>query len=213
MEQKLKDHSPQWLSIVEYARAFGVSDMTVRRKIKTGKLQHEMRGNKYFIRVTDAFAFASSENTTTQKKPVSTDVETIQSPISNEQNEIPGSHLQQKVVASKESRFSEAGFIARNIASPTAALTQTPVAAHLAVPVSAHAVHQSSEVSVEAENLLKLCNTIIADGKKKETLMQSKFAAENRALVTKIRNRDIEIAALKRQLEDMQLLIKMLESK
>ena len=41
----------QWMSIVEYARAFGMSDMTVRRHIKTGKLNAVLKDNKYFIPV------------------------------------------------------------------------------------------------------------------------------------------------------------------
>ena len=41
----------QWLSIVEYARAFNISDMTIRRRIKTGKLQATLKDGKYFIPV------------------------------------------------------------------------------------------------------------------------------------------------------------------
>ena len=45
--------SEQWLSIVEYARAFNVSDMTVRRRIKNGKLKAELRDGKYYIPMTE----------------------------------------------------------------------------------------------------------------------------------------------------------------
>src|SRR5690606_30498308 len=41
----------QWLSIVEYARTFKVSDMTVRRRIKTGRLHAVLKEGKYFIPV------------------------------------------------------------------------------------------------------------------------------------------------------------------
>ena len=40
---------PEWLSIVEYARQFNVSDMTVRRRIRTGRLRAELRDGKYYI--------------------------------------------------------------------------------------------------------------------------------------------------------------------
>jgi predicted DNA-binding protein YlxM (UPF0122 family) len=40
---------PQWMSIVEYARTFNVSDMTVRRRIKTGRLHAVLRDGKYYI--------------------------------------------------------------------------------------------------------------------------------------------------------------------
>jgi hypothetical protein len=51
---------PQWMSIVEYARAFNVSDMTIRRRIKTGRLQAVLRDGKYYI-PADGRAAAKSE--------------------------------------------------------------------------------------------------------------------------------------------------------
>ena len=41
----------RWLSIVEYARTYSVSDMTVRRRIKNGKLQAQLKDGKYYIPV------------------------------------------------------------------------------------------------------------------------------------------------------------------
>ena len=43
--------SGQWLSIVEYARNYDISDMTVRRRIKTGRLEAVLKDGKYFIPV------------------------------------------------------------------------------------------------------------------------------------------------------------------
>ena len=51
----------QWLSIVEYARTYRVSDMTVRRRIKTGKLHAILKEGKYFIPVH------GSERVTTER--------------------------------------------------------------------------------------------------------------------------------------------------
>ena len=42
----------QWLSIVEYARTFDVSDMTIRRRIRTGRIKAVLREGKYFIPVS-----------------------------------------------------------------------------------------------------------------------------------------------------------------
>ena len=42
--------SEQWLSIVDYARTNNLSDMTVRRRIKTGRLEAVLRDGKYFIK-------------------------------------------------------------------------------------------------------------------------------------------------------------------
>jgi hypothetical protein len=41
------------MSIIEYARQYNVSDMTVRRRIKTGRLNAELREGKYFIPIED----------------------------------------------------------------------------------------------------------------------------------------------------------------
>jgi|GEM_PF-6528277 len=193
MEEKLNSHSPQWLSIVEYARAFGVSDMTVRRKIKTGKLNHEMRGNKYYIRVDQP-----TNNVVAPAIPVvSPKVEApIQSPVVNEQNEIPQSTLIKK----------------QSVQNPLQAQKQKLVHAEKKINAQSES-DRESQVRIEAENLLKLCNTIISEGKKKESLMQSKFDAETRVLESQLRAKHTEIGSLKRKLEDMQLLIKMLESK
>ena len=43
--------SQRWLSIVEYARTYSISDMTVRRRIKNGKLNAQLKDGKYYIPV------------------------------------------------------------------------------------------------------------------------------------------------------------------
>ncbi|MFK7824773.1 MAG: helix-turn-helix domain-containing protein [Oligoflexales bacterium] len=50
----------QWLSIVEYARCFNISDMTVRRRIKNGKLHAVLKEGKYYIPIADDTAKHSS---------------------------------------------------------------------------------------------------------------------------------------------------------
>ena len=41
--------SEQWLTIIEYARNKCVSGMTIRRRIKSGKLSAVIRNGKYYI--------------------------------------------------------------------------------------------------------------------------------------------------------------------
>lgn len=55
--------SQKWLSIVEYARAFNISDMTIRRRIKTGKLMATLKDGKYFIPVDEESLLAAAEQT------------------------------------------------------------------------------------------------------------------------------------------------------
>lgn len=49
--------SEQWLSIIEYARKYGISDMTIRRRIKTGRIKAVLRDGKYFIPASAANVF------------------------------------------------------------------------------------------------------------------------------------------------------------
>lgn len=50
----------QWMSIVEYARNFAISDMTVRRRIKNGKLNAVLRDGKYYIQINSNQASTAS---------------------------------------------------------------------------------------------------------------------------------------------------------
>ncbi|NRA45699.1 MAG: hypothetical protein HRU09_12150 [Oligoflexales bacterium] len=50
----------QWLSIVEYARCFNISDMTVRRRIKNGKLHAVLKEGKYYIPIAEEASPAPS---------------------------------------------------------------------------------------------------------------------------------------------------------
>ena len=65
----------QWLSIVEYAREHNVSDMTVRRRIKTGKLNAVLKEGKYFIAATGSqvnldIEPVKSETSSIYKEPI-----------------------------------------------------------------------------------------------------------------------------------------------
>jgi hypothetical protein len=44
--------SQEWLSIIEYARKHQISDMTIRRRIKTGRLEAVLRDGKYYIQAS-----------------------------------------------------------------------------------------------------------------------------------------------------------------
>src|SRR5687767_5251137 len=61
--------SEQWLSIVEYARQFNMSDMTVRRRIKTGRIQAVLRDGKYYIPMSEALRKMSQQQTSQHNPP------------------------------------------------------------------------------------------------------------------------------------------------
>ena len=43
----------QWCSITEYSRRLNISEMTVRRRIKSGKLVTKMSDGKYYIDISN----------------------------------------------------------------------------------------------------------------------------------------------------------------
>jgi hypothetical protein len=69
----------EWLSIVEYARHHQLSDMTVRRRIKTGRLEAVLQEGKYYIPAARTreftpsapFANSQSQRTITPARPAS----------------------------------------------------------------------------------------------------------------------------------------------
>ncbi len=67
--------SDAWMSIIEYARRYNVSDMTVRRRIKTGRLSAELRDGKYYIAVRDSSAFSREKKEPMHYAPPSPPVE------------------------------------------------------------------------------------------------------------------------------------------
>ena len=78
--------SQRWLSIVEYARTYSVSDMTVRRRIKNGKLEAQLKDGKYYIPVTQDHAAAAYADFESAPAPVSRSIE-ASSPVTAELNQ------------------------------------------------------------------------------------------------------------------------------
>ncbi len=175
----------QWLSIVEYARAFSVSDMTVRRRIKTGKLQSVLRDGKYYIPVEVGVDGGYIKPSSTRPKPMINPPKKPEPPTENDFELIHSQrpHTPTPIHVQKEVRVLE----------PTTAfenLTQTKPDAGI--------------VEVCQKMLTKLHNT--------EALMSSKYQAQMQALLSDSKRKDSEIGQLKQQIEDLQVLVKILES-
>ena len=49
MNEPQQNQNGQWLKLLDAAQVLGVSEITLRRKIKTGKIAHDFRDGKYFI--------------------------------------------------------------------------------------------------------------------------------------------------------------------
>lgn len=56
----LNQNQGQWLKLHEAAYALGVSEITLRRKIKSGRIAHELRDGKYYVFVDPALSFGDT---------------------------------------------------------------------------------------------------------------------------------------------------------
>lgn len=65
----MTSQSGEWLSIREAAVRLGTSELTVRRRIKDGRLEHRLEGGKYFVLLPAA---ASAQEGRSAPRPRST---------------------------------------------------------------------------------------------------------------------------------------------
>ena len=137
----------EWVSISEYARRFNLSEITVRRRIKQGRVNAELKNGKYYI------SSPSSENIAK--------ADTLSSPVSGIE-------------------FTEQ-----------------------ATPKNSTAINELAEI----------CKNYLTELKNKEALTQKNHNAEIEIYKIQIEKLENEIAALKQQIDDLQLLIKMLDNK
>ena len=186
----------QWMSIVEYARTFAISDMTVRRRIRTGKLDAELRDGKYFIPVlSDASGnpirghVSKGNLQQSHPKPQTTTVETI--PVN------PVSHFKASVPAQPK-RAPKVAALPKTSQIPQAVIQQFE-----GVP----------ELQVSANSLINFCEKSIL--RQIQLGVESKMHLEQKIqnLHTKNHALQAEASTLKQQVEDLQLLVQMLEKR
>jgi hypothetical protein len=172
----------QWMSIVEYARSFSVSDMTVRRRIKNGKLHAVLKDGKYFIPVDGA------KHMTHTQTPV----------ISQQVNH----ESYQPAIASTPDRV---GAFSPMLISKDNEDSQIPY------DIKANLTKQESCL-VDTSELLGFCESSLTSLKTLEKHIEENYKNKYALLEEKIRYKDLELARLKQQVEDLQTLIHMMES-
>jgi hypothetical protein len=174
----------QWLSIVEYARTFAVSDMTVRRRIKTGKLQAVLKEGKYYIPVgpgtaAEAAEFAAAEaRQGTEPQPVM--------PLAN-----PAPIIKEEPAVMQAPR-------------PGASFRTLPgnISSNLQK-------HDSTLVDTQA--LLQFCEHSMTRINSIEQHLQESFQLRLQSVEALVKLKDNQIAQLKQQVEDLQMLVKLME--
>ena len=174
----------KWLSIVEYARTFSISDMTVRRRIKTGKLKAVLKDGKYYIPTMGSTSASPSTPSQLEDKPL------VHYPA------IPDSNT-----ATHSSRPS---------ATRRAPLSDRKSE----IPESIKHPLVTFETSLtNSQSLLAFCEQALARLEDQEAHLEKMHLAKTQALESKIELLQSEVNRYKQQVEDLQLLVKVFEHK
>jgi hypothetical protein len=188
--------SDQWLSIVEYARTYNVSDMTVRRRIRNGKLHAVLREGKYFIPIDE-------QATTTETSPaIMKGHPSARSTIRPPETVIS---VEQKTTAKPGLRATQ------NYRSPSSTPQVRPhqyhgIPSEIIEPISSEPV-----VSLATQNLLGFCETMIQRLDKSERNVRNEYDAKLKELRAINEAKNLEISHLNQQVEDLQLLVSIID--
>ena len=212
----------QWLSIVEYARETGISDMTIRRRIRTGRISAELRDGKYFIPVTvdqangqinpvkpSARQNNSSANSHAVIKahpsPDRTIPRVIPSAAKSESNQA-GFGVKEKTIHQYPRDNSFTSYQPAMPSSQSTESTLTPDS--LVKPLI-----DAGMASVEARGLIEFCHKALEQARSTVVSVEGRYMARLEALNAQVAQKDQELKSLNQQVEDLQLLVQILERK
>ncbi len=211
----------QWLSISEYARTFGVSDMTVRRRVKTGRLHAVLKEGKYFIPVPvgevrsgsniapsmgDAPRFNDRPAPPQQQPKRPNEMQVIKGHPQAHKTFVPSDARQNMApprdhAETHQQQMTRADYV----------LTDDSDAM---IPVSLRRPLAGSETSlVDTRALIAFCEATMRKVSEGERRTVEKFKSKLEALEATLISKDMEIKTLRQQVEDLQLLVKILEKK
>ena len=180
--------SEQWMSIVEYARAYSISDMTVRRRIKTGRLHAELRDGKYFIPIRD-------EVETTAPLPTRSPQVRFSDHAPENCNNTNAPDLFH--VKARPS----VGLTSREIITPSRESRET-------LEFQRSIERKSSE---DEQRLAKAIEQAVRCLREAEQRMEQSYTRQIDHLQSEVTVRDLKINQLSQRVEDLETLIKMLE--
>ena len=236
----------QWLSIIEYARRFQISDMTIRRRIKTGKLQAVLQDGKYFIPLQNQDGVEKPGEFVPAGLSKEPSLQRDQSLVEHNKSLNSGSmtlvkghpqhgqygahYSQSQHVLSEKPLPMTAGHtpIPVNNMPPVrhSSSTNLPQGATASVikPSQNHEYGNLPEnlwkplvsspiLAVDTRALLAYCEATVKKASELERKAIDRFKTKIESLEASISAKDLEIKALRQQIEDMQLLVKIIERK
>lgn len=201
----------QWFSIVEYARASGISDMTIRRRIRTGRIQAVLRDGKYYIPANIDPATGELRKQAPAPQP------TVHRHAMKSHPHAEKTVPHQQPISDPHRLQRERGVVRTQIPTTHQRLDWNPppvdMSANRATSSLQQRISEESEVAVEARALLNYCNATLDTTRDRERLIEAKYSATVEMLGEQLKNRDMEIQKLQQQIEDLQLLVQILERK
>lgn len=189
-----------WLSIVEYARKFAVSDMTVRRRIKNGKLKAVLRDGKYYIPRDDTVNIepehpaAGLTVVKAHPQPNATfKAEEASIPVNTSAPVVPQIDITQSSFISPKEKILTKSYsgIPENIKSSL--------------------VH-GHQVTVSGAEILSFCQQFMETIKSEKEFFQKSIRGEMDLLEAKLKGSEASKLKLSQEVEDLKTLVKLLES-
>lgn len=176
----------QWLSIVEFARTHAISDMTIRRRIKTGRIKAVLKEGKYYIPVGPNGEIIEEAEEALPKAAAS---------LAH-----PHSNSPRPTISSFAPEDTHAGI------RPGASFKTLPQNISQNLLRSEHSL-------VDTNSLLQFCDKTVARINTIERHLQDSYQARIQALESQIKLKDSTISQLKQQAEDLQMLVKLMEKR
>ena len=206
----------QWLSIVEYARSYSVSDMTVRRRIKTGKLHAVLKEGKYYIpcAVENAGASRSSAREQAPAAPRSSakDVSPRRADVVVVKSHPLAHNTYANVAMVTDAHAPAANRGQQSAPSSDFLIPMLPGDSPIPSSIRSEFEKQSTSMA-DARALLAFCDGSLRNANAAEKKLDDLYRSRIDALTQQVRAKDLELNGLRQQIEDMQLLVQILENK
>ena len=202
----------QWLSIIEYARFYNISDMTVRRRIKNGKLHAILKEGKYYIPTSDKSKMeenrrnnlnASNQTTRGDLGPFTNTAEIQMSTdhhqkVSNQNESNFGAKYRQHQIVTPESRhplnekddfFSQSDSSRQsfnsygNYPSRNVDSTYKKKQYNLIPKTITSSIEPEVHIGVKTERLLEFCNSTIENFEKMKEVLEENYKLQAKSLL------------------------------
>lgn len=212
----------QWFSIVEYARTYSVSDMTVRRRIKTGKLHAVLKEGKYYIPVPVETGVSAKLTVREQAQSQARQTSKETSPRRSEISVVKSHPLAQRTysaisntsITSAAEKMVQPSHYIQGISEAEEVSYAPTLPADSPIPTGVRsAIEQKSASVVDTRALLAFCDGSLRNANASEKRIEELYRTRMDALSMQVKAKDLEINALRQQIEDMQLLVQILENK